>query len=676
MRPWLLAALVTTILVPSAALLVQGREHLNTQTTRARVARADAYFDIPSRPRGLFENPLITVEAVRGQPVVARARGILTAPALLGNGERRRLVRLEGHGRSALPAFERLAVASDGSLSKRRSLAVGRQLAQDLDLAPGDQVSALALAPGPEALGFRRTTFTITTVMRSGLELFDRDVAITNIDQADALLGAGNRLNGARLWLTETLPPEEAQQRLSRSLHDDQRARPLRLRDRPATDATAALALGHSTLLLVLIVAFLALPAVGLKRGWAYHAVLRAAAPTAGVAVFTSLAAAAALVAFLDGDGWSTLLAARADLGRLFFVVVLGLLASPLLAGRLDRTGAAVALAALIALATVEPAGSAVVASGTARRAARLTEAARSAGQLVATGPLDAALGYGGEVAPVELVGVDPTSAEVTKLLEVLCDGAEVTLRRSEAKRPTPWTAGIALDDVFAQLAAHGDPTKLGGGGAASAGEPPALVLGSDVARRLGVGVGDEITLAAAPAEVSAEGELDPPWPRSFRVAAIAQLGLQSVDERLAIADTWQLEALGAEGAAPGPFVLPPDLASQSSEPFSRRARQAAIASALQIGLLAFLLGGALTSFDRKAWRMLAIWGAVGLVAGAVLGFSEGAGGLIEIGDPSWYETLPRGRALLSDLVSPWSALPAMTAILAAIAGLVVARRR
>ena len=107
------------------------------------------------------------------------------------------------------------------------------------------------------------------------------------------------------------------------------------------------------------------------------------------------------------------------------------------------------------------------------------------------------------------------------------------------------------------------------------------------------------------------------------------------------------------------------------SQPFSTRARRSALASVMQITMVSFLLGSLVAVSGRRTWPTLISWAALGTVGGVLMGYHEATQGLVEIGDPRWYEVLPRGGARVGDVVGLWAFLPAAVGLCAAALGTV-----
>lgn len=702
MNRWYLAALLASIVIPSSALLVvaHGRR-VDLDEDRSN-AIADALVDAPGADHGLIENSLTFIESLRSRGPVSRASNIAVGPVLVGTAKTTRLGRLEGVKLDErLNSLLGITLSGDpGELAKNaQSVGIGSRLAAELDVEVGDDLQILALAPGPQALGFRRKSLEVVAIFKGGLDTFDRTTLVTSLSTSRELLGVDEGSMGALAWLDGRISLEEGSKRLATELGEDRRVRPRNERDRPLLDDVASLKMAQSTLLLVLVSCFLLLPLIGFRRAGSYAEQLGRYIGVAGGALVVALALGAGTSLLLDDGQLQWIPAARTDLGRLFFAAAAGLLVSPLLADRIGRGSAAAALCAVIALASVEPVGASVVGSGAARTAARLTEAASTTRELAHSGPLRAAALSGAEVVPAELLGLDPGAPTSTKLLQHLCDEGpnetpeKIDLRPEGSQRPAPWQPSQqeAIDSLLDQLAESGDATK------AAREQPrphtdknhdrpaPPIVLGHGLARRLGVGIDDDLLIAAAPTQLTLDGEHEPPWPARFRVAAIAKLGVTGIDDRLAIADTWQVEALGGGPRAEDEHQLSTDgsifagldtLVERAEAPFAARARRAAVAGALQLSLVACFLGLLIARSPRPPWLTILGWSAIGLLAGLLLGFNEGAGGLIEIGAPHWYEVLPRGRARVTDVLGLWSCLPAIVAAVAALMGALIGRHQ
>jgi ABC-type lipoprotein release transport system permease subunit len=713
MNRWHLAAILASIIIPSSALLVAAHGRRSDHVVQRSAALGDVIVDSPSEPHGLVRNPVTLHEAVRSQGSLTAASKIITTPVLVGRGESLRVGRLEGVELDAARLAKLRLITVEGDpeeLAKRRgAVGLGVDLAAQLGLSRGDELEILTLAPGPSALGSRQRSLPVVALLRAGLEHFDSAVVLTRLEESARLLGVEERSSGVQAWLWSRPSSlawlgtqqhfDESQRRLASALGEERRLRRRGSSERPTVDDIAALAMARSTLLLVLVLGLLALPLVGFERRGTYAEQLRRFAPIAGGALAIALSAGVA-TALLDGGGLHWVPAARTDLGRLFLAAAIGLLASPLLAGRLARGTAAAALCAVIALASIESSGATLVAAGTQRSATKLIRAANTTVELAKSGPLRAAAQRGAEVASIELIGLDPDEPTTTKLLHHLCGGAAegeaapIELRPAGSERPRAWhqSEEEAVEELLDGLAKTGDATKMiqqrpaarsDAGDAAT----PTIILGRGLARRLGADHGELVTIAAAPVGLDPSEGRDPPWPVTFRVGGIATLGLTSLDERLAIADTWQVEALGGRqrdaqsGTPTGASWQLTDLdtlAERAVAPFVARARRAAIASALQISLVAFFLGALIARgpLQRPRWFVICVWSIIGSIAGAILGFNQGASGLIEIGDPRWYELIPRGQAALFDTLSPWSLLPTAVAALAALLGAYVGAHR
>jgi ABC-type lipoprotein release transport system permease subunit len=680
MNRWLFAAAVASAVVPSAVVLLFARAAAVEQDLRARDALGDVLIDEPAAVEGI-RNPLTFTESVRSLGGVVGANEVLAGPVVVsgGSGSGRRVGRLEGLGSrsSRLGRLRRAVVAGDPSrLGGLGRAAIGVDLARALDVEVGSTVRVLTLAPGAAALGHRRRPFEVAAIVRTGLAEMDGGVVVVGLEDARGVLGRAGRIDGVQARLTTALPLAESVRRLEATIEEGLRVRSRHDRDRPFVDGAAVVAAAQSTMLLALVAAFLALPLCRTRPFPSYQAGVAAVAPLAGVAILgAALAAVATVAASGDHDPWEALVAARADLGRLVLGAALGVLASPLLVGRLGRGAAGPALAVLVALGTVEGAAASLVGNGAARTAVRHEREAAPLGAAVSRGPLSAVASCGGEHVPVALVGIDPSARRAAAALAPLVgEGTAAGLRVAGAPPPPPWSSEPGLGALLDRLAATGEavtpPTPPRPGKAA---EPPGLVLGWAVARRLGATVGDRVLVATAPSAVTPDSDLDPPWPRTFAVRAILRPALRSVQGRLAIADAREVEALGGAAPPPGGVALaaPAGLAARAAAPFAARAARAARTAALQIAVLAFLAGGLAAAAPRTGLR-LAGWVIAGLAAGLVLGFNEGAAGLVEIGHAPWYEVLPAGAANPLDLLSPDVLLVATTALAAAATGLVV----
>lgn len=689
MKTWLFAVIVTSAVAPSSALLTTAHLRAADELDRRRGAVGDVLVDTPTDHHGLTRNVLTVATVIGTQYDVQETSKVLTAAVLLEAGDVRRVARLEGLALGS-PRFKRLErFVAAGKLStlgtSNGGVVLGEELARGLELEPGGTVGILSLSPGPKSLGFRRRTMKVAASIDTGLHGLDTAVALTDIATARSLIGPGDKVSGVLAWLGTPLDAEELRSRLSKVVSDDRRVRHHNDRDRPRHDALAFVAMAQSTLLLVVLVTFLSLSLAGVERGRPYGAVLGQVAPIAGLAIATSVLAGMCTAALVVGPRltWHYLGVVEVDLCRLVIAAIFGVLASPLLVGRVRKIWAFVALAAVIALAMNEPLSSTTVGSGARRMATRLSNAAQSIERIASSGPLPGAIILGAEVVPVELVGLDPTDTAARSLLEELCHGDVPRLRNPGDKRPParpPVREGI--DDLLDQLAKEGRPAPVPterrdvAEEERNASDPPPIVLGHTVARLLGAHVGDRVRVVAAPPGLSPEGDDDPPWPRAFEVASIATLGLGAVDERLALADTWQVEALGGtDGESRGGLAPEEDVAQAASRPFVDRAQRSALAAALQISVIAFLLGGVAVTIGRKRWSLLVGFVAIGALGGMFMGFNESTYGMVTIGDPSWYVALPMGRLVAGDILSLWSFLPAIVGFLAAALGCALSGR-
>jgi len=441
-------------------------------------------------------------------------------------------------------------------------------------------------------------------------------------------------------------------------------------------------ALGRAGLLTALLVALLGFTLIlpfDRKRGFRFY--LRRGLPTPAIVVAVSVAAAAA-VATLDLDTTAGLpVAAVGDTARLLLAIAVALLLAPALVGRIRGTAAGAAVAAVVAIASVHPAATTVLADLAGQVSTDATRASRTAGALVTAGPVDAMITRGAEVATAKVAGIDPTRAESAKLLRALTESEEpVPLRPEKGSRPPPWTADGGLGELLDELVELGgqlpeqgtDDEEVVADGSPADEELPGIVLGSVLARRLGVETGQRVSVAAAPAGLDAIGRIDPPSPRDFRVVALASLGLRPVDDRLAIADVWQVQALGGrppEGE--GGTLVGEAVAVQGAAPFEVQARRAGVAGALQIVLVCFLLGAASAKrrSGLRATLVLMAWAAGGALAGGLMGVSDAARGMVGLGEALLYDVAPRGNAGLYEALSMWSLVPALAGFAAALLG-------
>jgi ABC-type lipoprotein release transport system permease subunit len=686
MRKWLLAAIVATAVIPSAALLTAARSGAAVSLERARDGIGDALVDAPGAPAGLITSPGTLAAAVAAHPSVSHATRLVSGPGLIERGRARRVVRIEGvwPRSSRLSRLDRLVVSGrvDDLATGRDEVALGEALAADLGVRPGDQISLLGLAPGPGATGFRRRTLQVVALYRSGLAGLDGAVALVGVETARGLLASGDGASGVVAWLSGSARSDAAASGLSRVVGDDRRVRLGAERDQPIVDPIAALDMAQSTMALALLAALLAAALAGPGGRRPYGETLGRIAVPAGLAILAALGAGAATASLVGGRGFAEgLIDARVDLGRLLLAAALGALGAPVLVGRVRRgaTGLTAAfLILLIGLATTEPAAAAVVASGARRAASGSVRAARDLARLAGSRPLPAAVSLGAEVVPVDLVGVDPARRGALELLGRLAGGPAVALRQAGAARPRRAAASEGIEELLDRIATNGAGAAAREAPPERSREPappPGLVIGRGVARRLGARPGDRVTVAAAPGWLS-QDEAVPPWPVTFTVAAVAELGPRSLDGRLVLADVWQVEALGGDtrGAR---TALASEAASRqaAAAPFEALARRSACAGALQIALAAFALGALIGGGRRRSWATLALCALAGVAAGVLMGVSEATQGLVAIGDPAWYEALPRGRASVADVLSPWPYLPALTGVVAAAAGALSAGR-
>ena len=694
MNRWLLAAILSSAVIPSAAQLVLVQSRSVAHDARAASVEPDVLLDAPAPAEGEAPPPARLPDRISGVRGVARAGEASVRPVLLASESRRapaevRGVDLAGTRLSAISSSGAVIAGRIDDLAARpRTLALGEELARTLRARPGHRVRVLAVSSAGGTTRFLRCTLTVVAVLRSGLGRFDSTVALASLDGARNLCGSPEPGVVVEAWLRAPRTPADAVGLVTGPAAPGVRARHRSERDWPREDAVADGGAARSSILPALVVVFLVVPCCWRRRRVSYGRFLSTLAPVSGLAVVVSMAAAIGTAAIAADPAVAVPFSVRTDLGRLFLAVAFGLLMSHVLIDRLGGVTALVALAVVAALATSGPASSGVVASASRRAAVRLVSAARSTAAMTASGPVVAVAQRGGEATTVELVGVDPGQARTVKLLRVLTGGRAIRLRPPGTERPRPWASGsIAFADLLDQLATHGtsgvaSPERAE---APREGPPPLVVLGDVAARAVGAKVGDLVTLTAMPDGVSTgdavtEEAVDPPLPVTFRVAAVARLGLRSVDRGLAIADTWQVEALGGETASrrrgAAGALRPGDAPATAAAPFAGRARRLAVAAALQVSIVAFLLGGLAAGGRRRRPGIVAAWIAAGTAVGVMLGYSEAASGMIAIADTASYEALPEGQYSMVDVLIIWAFLPGMVVAIAGLAGYISARKK
>lgn len=690
MKRFLLALIITSAVIPSGALLVVGHAQFVEQRERISSGVPGLVVDRPGTAEGADLLPVATeeLEELRG---ISWTSELLTQPAMIESEQGRRIVQLMG----VEPNERRLArlatIRSAGQVENLDSLgiALGDTVASSLGIELGDEVRALGLDPGPQALGFRKRTFQVVALLHSGMTRFDESAAVTTLDAARTLRGRARAVTGLEAWFDSPLPPILAREQAALKTLPDHRARYREQRDWPRVDRVAGVGLARSTLVVAFLIAFLAASLCGVTDRTSYLQYLARYAPAAGLSLTLALLASVGTAALALEPHLAIPLEVRRDLGRLFLAISMGLLLSPLLFGRMRGLVSLVVLSVVVTFATSEPAANGLAASASTRNAVRLTDAARSASSLVDRGSLPAVLWSGSEVVPIDLVGLDPERPQVEKLLRVLTEGADVSLRPEGVKRPPPWRAGGgSFGDLLDLLATKGTAAenreRNPDGVAPEKGIPPApppLVIGKLVARQLGVSEGELVQLTAVPPGVSLAEDVIPHPPVTFRVAALARLGLTSVDRSLALADLWQVDAVGGapgrgEGRGVAPAALQPrgDAVDAAAAPFARRARQVSIATALQISIVCLLLGGLASKAGRRPWELV-VWLVAGTAVGAMVGYGEVMGGRVEIADRAIYEALPRAGGELLDLVGFWTIFPGVVALAAACTGFFWQRR-
>jgi ABC-type lipoprotein release transport system permease subunit len=678
-REALLATVLSSAIIPSAAWIAYAHLAGSRDDTLARAALADVVVDAPGGTSGLIDEYGPVMDELRSRAEVTAMCPVLVVPALLVHAHWRERARLVG----LPPDAPRLPLLSgllrSGSLAafgrSEDSLFVGVELARRLHVRPGGQVEALSLAPGPEALGARRRSLTVIAVGRAGLTGFDRSTAIGRLSALRALVAPGSRVSAIEA-LAPAVPLEAARVRIldaARQASPALRARARNERDWHERDGAAAVALGRSTLLAVFVVALLAL-AASARQGWTLAAFLRRLSPVALLSLAISVALALPLASLAAHARLSPTAPMGGDLARLGGSVVLALLMAPLLAGRIRATAAAMALTAVVAIATVEPSASTVLARLSDGRARAALRAAAAVASAVSSGPVAALAIRGSEVAPVDLVGIDPRGRGAARLLEALSGRRGAVLRPPGLARPLPWLRdGAQIDDLLAALATNGGRVLSSPDETAPQRPRPGIVLGAPLAQRLGARLGDEIAIAAAPEGLEPGGEVEPPWPVSFEVVGLGGIGLRSADDSLALADAWQVDALGGRARQGAALRLDPrETASRAARPFVVRARRAACIGAIQISALAVLLGAALLVGPGRE-RMAAVGlGAValGVLFGAVMGASDAAHSGLGLGSPVHYEVAPSGSASLGLALGLSTLAPAAAAIAASAIGM------
>ncbi len=673
-KRWLLALIVSSAVVPSGALLVVGHAGFAEHEQRVDTGLPDVIIDQSDAARGTKFPATAVDEGLAGLPRKSRwTSDLLTHPVAIENENGRRLVQLTGvePDERRLSRLASLVVAGRVEELSAQGIALGEKLASSLGAQPGDEVRVLGLDPGAEALGFRKRTFEVVALLRSGMVRFDETVAVTTLEATRALNGSNVAVNGVEAWFEAPLPSGSSREGAVSKALPHLRTGLRGQRDWPRRDRVAQVGLARSTLVIAFLVAFLAAALCGITDRGPYREYLARYAPVAGISITLALLASLATATLALEPSTSVPLEVRGDLGRLFLAVSVGLLLSPILFGRLNGLAALVVLGVVVTFATSEPAANSLAASASRRNAEKLVDAAESASLLASSEPLSAVLWSGSEVVPVSLVGLDPERPGVGKLLRVLTEGGEPILRPKGAEQPPPWIlGGRSFEELLERLATRGTTPEPGRVDS----EAPPMVIGNLVARQLGVDAGASVRLAAVPAEVSLEEDVTPHPPVTFRVESVARLGLTSIDRSLALVDAWQVRALGGttqetdDGGVPTAFRARQDASDAARAPFASRARRISVASAIQISIVCFLLGGFVAIGRRRIWELV-LWMLAGTVVGAVVGYGEAMSGMVEIVDRATYEALPRSGAGLSNLFSPWTLLPCAIAIVAAAIG-------
>ena len=91
-----------------------------------------------------------------------------------------------------------IPIVTDGSIKlKSKSIIIGKRLAEDLDVAIGDKIVLFDLQSiGRISGGQRFRQFIVIGLFHSGLLEYDKSVVYTDIEDAQYIFGAQNRVSG------------------------------------------------------------------------------------------------------------------------------------------------------------------------------------------------------------------------------------------------------------------------------------------------------------------------------------------------------------------------------------------------------------------------------------------------------------------------------------------------
>ncbi len=159
-----------------------------------------------SGPDGRLEQWQQAVGSARGQPGVAGAAPYVEIQGMLGNGASLKAVLVRGVDPAAESGVSRvddnMLVGDLESLHEHgHGIILGRLLAAQLGVAPGDSVTLMVPKVQGAGLIPRLRRFTVTGVFEVGMQEQDGVLALIDLRDAAEILGLGDAVNGVRLRL-------------------------------------------------------------------------------------------------------------------------------------------------------------------------------------------------------------------------------------------------------------------------------------------------------------------------------------------------------------------------------------------------------------------------------------------------------------------------------------------
>jgi lipoprotein-releasing system permease protein len=174
-------------------------------------------------PEGRLEDWRRALGSARQLPGVSAAAPYVEIQGMLGNGASLKAVLVRGVDPAAEPAVSKvedsMLVGSLDSLREHgQGIILGRLLAAQLGVAPGDSVTLMVPKVQGAGLVPRLRRFTVTGVFEVGMQEQDGVLALVNLRDAADILGLGDAVTGVRLRLDDLFSAPEVSRQAAAAL--------------------------------------------------------------------------------------------------------------------------------------------------------------------------------------------------------------------------------------------------------------------------------------------------------------------------------------------------------------------------------------------------------------------------------------------------------------------------